>query len=34
MATIQDGGGRHVGFVLNVISGGTGNFRQFPFQIL
>jgi hypothetical protein len=33
MATIQDGGGRHLGFVLNVISGGTVNFRQFPFQI-
>jgi hypothetical protein len=33
MATIQDGGGRHLGFVLNVISGGTGNFQQFPFQI-
>ena len=33
MATIQDGGGRNPGFVLNVISGGTGDCQQPAFQI-
>jgi hypothetical protein len=29
----QDGGGRHLGFGLSTISGGTGDFQQFPYQI-
>jgi hypothetical protein len=33
MATIQDGGGGHLGFRLNTISGGTGDTRQPLFQI-
>jgi hypothetical protein len=29
----QDGGGRHLGFGGNTISGDTGDFQQFPYQI-
>jgi len=33
MATIQDGGGGHLGFGLNTFSGGMGDTRQPLFQI-